>query len=142
MDQSENRKPLGPFNMKRLYSGRFLKKMGDRLAEGIFVIEGKKKLRVAILSMELGDNPFFEEIDIRFHLRNQNEPSGEKPIEWIKSISFKEETTKRNEQSEKQRQVFFFTFSNEISVEDNLNDFRKYIKDHVIRGANTPTTQA
>ncbi len=160
--------------VQRHYAGRFTKKVVDYFAEGIYGINIKsdipglnvdgilatdprppqlpKQVYVVLEDLELGDNPFVEEVNIRFRVvtTKPSQPKEEEPtITWGPAFETKCEQYNPTDPSNPSETVteptsggkalLYFTFTNEISFAENIEDFRDFIKSFVLTAEVPPT---
>ena len=103
--------------LKRMAPGPFSEQMLDALSR-IDVDE----MRIEISSIELGDDPVTEKLNVTY---------------------FVEDTTKRMRfKGQPPGPKLFFTFTGGASTEENLIEFRKFVKDHARTASRPPRADA
>jgi len=81
-------------------AGRFVERVDEILTKGI-AFEG---IKLVIETVELGDDPFIETVNTRFR---------------VSELSRSPE--------EASRPSFFFTFTSELSIDDNVRDLKEFV---------------
>ena len=109
------KKRLNYANLKRLAPGPFTEKVLDALEKGIDF----ERFKIQLLAVELGDDPFTEKINVTFYVvtpEGQNRRKGQPPGPKL-----------------------FFTFSNEDTLNGNLQELREFVLDHAQTAESAPT---
>jgi len=92
-------------NVRRLAPGPFAAQMLDLLAK-------EPPARVDIINIEVGENPFLEQLEVTFRVRPHTKYSGGTKL--------------------------FFTFSAGASAEENLKEFNEFVKVHAEKAGTAP----
>ncbi|NMM50829.1 hypothetical protein [Marinigracilibium pacificum] len=119
-------KPFRTYLTRHAY-GRFSHKITEAISNGIHIEEGGRLLYVIPIALEAGDNAFIEEIRLMFRLE-ESQPTVE-PSWLIQSEPSPEENEINN--TKEDDETLWFTFSSELSVSDNLNDFNHFLSVHI-----------
>ena len=130
---------LVPQGVQRHHTSFFTEKITDYLAKGEPIKSGNRNLYVMVNSIELGDNPLSEEIKIYFHLRETPPPKTE--AVWGPR-SEEEILVFSSDQKGSARPTLVYTFTSELPLEENLDDFRDYIVNHGDKAKEPPTPQS
>lgn len=126
---------LLPQGVQRHHTSFFTEKITDYLAKNEAITSGNRNLYVYVDSIDLGDNPFSEEIKIYFHLREK--PPIKSEPEWGPR-SEEDLLVSSSDPNTAARPTLVFTFTSELPLEDNLSDFRDYILNHGDKAKDPP----
>jgi hypothetical protein len=106
-------------NLKRQAPGRFTEELLELLSRGIDL----NPYAIEISKIELGENPFVENLDLTFFVTLPEDRKG-RPFPGRKGPKL------------------FFTFTSAISAERNLAELREFIREHAAKAAAAPREPA
>ena len=104
--------------LRRLAPGPFSESMLQRLAQGLDF----GSFHIAIESLELGDDPFTEELEGTFRVSME----GQKEPRWKELPSGPR---------------LFFTFTSDYSPDDNIKEFQGFVREHAPTAGTTPSLE-
>jgi len=137
---SMRRKRPWLLHARRAFMGRFVHKVTDRTKKGIRITVDNSHWVVVPLFLELGDNPFVEEIRMTFSLETSCPPDIK--IFWLAPDSPKFEveieTCDENRHDSTSQARLMFTFSAELSVDDNFAELDRFVTENAADLLNPP----
>jgi hypothetical protein len=126
---------LSVFGLQRHTTGPFAEKVCDYLAKGEPVtLPSGKRMYLVVDAVQVGDNPFAEDVAVQFHLQS-DPPTPGQPPKWDALAEEGEEFTYDIPPDAKPGQLlgeadeYFFTFSGGMSVDENAAALNQYIRE-------------
>lgn len=127
-----------PRGIQRHHTSFFTEKITDYLAKDVTIKNGNRNLHLIVDAIDLGENPFAEEIKIHFHVLENSSSKSE--LVWgpraEKEILF---STSAETITGNVGPTLVFTFTSELPWEDNLSDFQNYVVNHGDKAKDPPT---
>jgi len=131
---------LLPQGIQRHHTSFFTEKITDYLDKDVTFTSGDRNLHVIVNSIELGDNPFAEEISIHFHVSENS--SAESKVTWGARTEQQILFTSEQVIDTDMQSILLYTFTSELPFEENLSDFKEFIVNHADKAKIPPTPKS
>ena len=114
-------------------SGRLTKRVVDWLQAGVELPDERGRLYVVVDTIELGRTFTHEELRLGFHVSMS--PAKTTSVRWLGRDG---EPNQRSRTAADKHALLYFTFTSEMTFDENLADFRNFVAAHANRSGTPP----